>query len=190
MSAQTKKALLDAAVRLFAAKGYASTGIQELTEEAGVTKGALYHHFSGKEELLRLIHDEITAGVMDVLRPVAEAGFPPRERFRALMLAHVGAIESRGDAITVVLRERRYFSEENWNAIRAQRDLIEDVYVETIEAGQREGVFRDDVDARLMAYGVLGMLGWMGEWYRPGRTPIREIARMYTDTFLDGLGVG
>jgi AcrR family transcriptional regulator len=189
MSAQTQKALLDAALRLFAQKGYAMTSMQELADEADVTKGAFYHHFAGKEDLLKRIHDDITTSIIEVLRPIAEAGFPPRERFRALMLAHVGAIESKGDAIFIVLRELRSFSEGNWKAVRAQRGAVEAFYVDTIVAGQREGVFRTDVDARLMAFGVLGMLASMSEWYRPGKVPIRDIARMYTDTLLSGLAL-
>jgi AcrR family transcriptional regulator len=188
MSARTTKALLDAAVKLFAAQGYGMTSMQQLTDEAGVTKGALYHHFSGKEDLLRRIHDEITTGVLTVLRPVLEAGGPPVPTLKALIRAHVGAMHSMGDAIGVVARERRAFGPENWQAIRAQRKAVERPYVDTIEAGQRDGVFRTDVDARVMAYGVLGMLGSIAEWYRPnGEVPIQDIARMYGETVVAGL---
>jgi len=49
--------LLDASKRLFAAEGYAATSLETVAEEAGVTKGALYHHFKGKRELFAAVYD-------------------------------------------------------------------------------------------------------------------------------------
>lgn len=56
---ETRKALVDAARGLFAAKGYHNVGIREFAAEAGVTRGALYHHFEGKEELFVAVMEDI-----------------------------------------------------------------------------------------------------------------------------------
>jgi len=58
-SQKTKGALLGAARRLFATRGYAGTSLDEVVRAARVTKGALYHHFSGKEELLTEVLNEL-----------------------------------------------------------------------------------------------------------------------------------
>ena len=55
----TREALVDAARRLFGERGFNSTSLDEIVKEAGVTKGALYHHFSDKEELFKAVAESI-----------------------------------------------------------------------------------------------------------------------------------
>jgi len=56
--AQTRERLLDAASKVFARKGFAATSLDEVAEEAGVTKGAVYSNFDSKEDLVRAVLDE------------------------------------------------------------------------------------------------------------------------------------
>ena len=73
----TRAALLDAARRLFAERGYAAVGTEEIVRSAGVTRGALYHHFDGKRELLAAVYEqmeeEIAARLGDSVTPGAGA---------------------------------------------------------------------------------------------------------------------
>ena len=55
----TRTALIDAGRRLFAERGYAGVGTEQIVREAGVTRGALYHHFAGKRELLAAVYEQI-----------------------------------------------------------------------------------------------------------------------------------
>lgn len=58
-SETTRRALLDSARALFADRGFAHTGREEIVGRAGVTRGALYHHFRGKEDLFRAVFEEM-----------------------------------------------------------------------------------------------------------------------------------
>jgi len=85
-SEQTQAALIAAARRLFAERGYSAVGTEEIVREAGVTRGALYHHFAGKRELMLAVYEQLEselaqeladsvtpgAGVLDTLRAGAE----------------------------------------------------------------------------------------------------------------------
>lgn len=61
----TRSALLEAAATLFGQQGYAGTSVEEIVAAAGVTKGALYHHFSDKETLFRIVFERIQQEVSD-----------------------------------------------------------------------------------------------------------------------------
>jgi AcrR family transcriptional regulator len=72
-SAATRGALLQAARELFAKDGYAATGRESIVERAGVTRGALYHHFADKEGLFRAVFEELEAEVMATVAEAAMA---------------------------------------------------------------------------------------------------------------------
>ena len=64
-SESTRAALLAAGRRLFGERGYAAVGTEEIVREAGVTRGALYHHFPGKRELLAAVYEQIEQEVAE-----------------------------------------------------------------------------------------------------------------------------
>jgi AcrR family transcriptional regulator len=61
----TRRALLDAARALFGERGYAATSLDEVVQAANVTKGALYHHFEGKQELFGAVYEEVKREVSE-----------------------------------------------------------------------------------------------------------------------------
>jgi len=79
-SAATRQALVDAARPLFAAKGYAAVGTDEIARAAGVTRGALYHQFAGKEELFAAVFEQVEGEVTDRMaaRLLADGSDPAR----------------------------------------------------------------------------------------------------------------
>jgi len=66
-SETTRAALIAAGRRLFAARGYAAVGTEEIVREAGVTRGALYHHFAGKRELFAAVYEQIESEITEQL---------------------------------------------------------------------------------------------------------------------------
>jgi AcrR family transcriptional regulator len=67
----TRRAVLAAARSFFGRKGYAQTSVDEIAAEARVTKGAVYHHFAGKEALFRAVHAEVEAEAQAQAREAA-----------------------------------------------------------------------------------------------------------------------
>jgi AcrR family transcriptional regulator len=90
-SASTRRALIEAARELFARDGYAATGREAIVERAGVTRGALYHHFADKEGLFRAVFEQIEAEVMAKAAEAAVATSPgdPLGQLRAGSLAYL-----------------------------------------------------------------------------------------------------
>jgi AcrR family transcriptional regulator len=73
-AAETREALVSAARELFGKNGYAATSTEEIVERAGVTKGALYHHFADKVALFRAVFEQVQLEVSDAA--VAEFNQP------------------------------------------------------------------------------------------------------------------
>jgi AcrR family transcriptional regulator len=88
--AETTERLVAAARRAFAEQGYAAASMDELCGEAGLTRGALYHHFGGKEGLLEAVVRQIHAEVNDRLDAVFDAADDPWTGFRACCAAYLG----------------------------------------------------------------------------------------------------
>jgi AcrR family transcriptional regulator len=76
--AATRGALLDAARSLFAEKGYHGTAAEEIVRRAGLTRGALYHHFEDKKDLFRAVVDEMEGEIDEEIEAAerAESGLP------------------------------------------------------------------------------------------------------------------
>jgi AcrR family transcriptional regulator len=65
---ETRRALLDAAREVFTSNGYQATRTEEIVQRAGLTRGALYHHFRDKEDLFRAVYEEVAGEVDHQLR--------------------------------------------------------------------------------------------------------------------------
>lgn len=79
-SESTRTALVDSAVELFTKRGYAGTSLEEIAKRARVTKGALYHHFSGKQALFEASFDSVERHVHSRLRKAMDDSGPPWDR--------------------------------------------------------------------------------------------------------------
>jgi AcrR family transcriptional regulator len=87
----TRRAVLDAARSLFGRKGYAQTSVEEIADAARVTKGAVYHHFAGKEALFRAVHAEVEAEAQARTVEAGNPEQPPIDQIVAMMNAYLDA---------------------------------------------------------------------------------------------------
>jgi len=92
-SESTRSALVDSAVVLFTKRGYSSTSLDEVAKRARVTKGALYHHFSGKQALFEAAFDAVEAQVFDRLGKIMDGPEPPWERALSGLRAFIKACQ-------------------------------------------------------------------------------------------------
>jgi len=90
-SEATTAALVGAARELFASDGYAATSLDAVVSKAGVTKGALYHHFAGKRELFAAV---FAAVQRELLEKVAEAGARQRDPWRSFEAGCIAFVEA------------------------------------------------------------------------------------------------
>jgi AcrR family transcriptional regulator len=90
-TAATRAALLAAARELFARDGFAATGREAIVTKAGVTRGALYHHFATKQALFRAVFEQLEAEVMSQVARAASHASSPFEMLRTGAIAYLDA---------------------------------------------------------------------------------------------------
>src|SRR6188768_2162586 len=89
MMEETRGKLIQAARKAFAGKGYAAASMDDLTKEAGLTRGALYHNFGDKKGLLQAVIDQIDAEMLVRQRKAGEGAETPWLGFLAEGVAYI-----------------------------------------------------------------------------------------------------
>jgi AcrR family transcriptional regulator len=139
-SAATRTALIAAARPLFAARGYAGVGTEELVRAAGVTRGALYHQFAGKEELFAAVFEQLEAEVAERLGALLapEGDVDPLEALRAGVGAWLDAVEDPEIQRIVLLDAPAVLGWERWRevALRYAGGMVGAVLRAAMDAGQ------------------------------------------------------
>jgi AcrR family transcriptional regulator len=180
------KELLHISAELFAAQGYRTTTLQDIADQFGVLKGSLYHYIRSKDDLLfEIVHSVATQG-LENLRELATLDTEPATRLRSVVRGHVLYLVDHLTETTVLLHEIDQLSPERRRQIPTGEYMS--VLTGLIEDGQRVGVVKPEIDARLATLALLGAVNWVYRWYRPegGRSPV-EIADQYADTLVGGL---
>lgn len=95
-SEQTRRALVDAARSLFVERGFDGTPTPAIVERAGLTRGALYHHFADKRELFRAVAEEESAAVAAEIEASAPADLDPAEALRRGSISYLDAMAHPG----------------------------------------------------------------------------------------------
>lgn len=169
--------LMAAATRLFAERGYDRTSVQEIVEAAGVTKGALYHYFGSKDDLLHEIYGRLLRLQQERLDRVADSGSGVEERVRAAAAdVVVTTIENLDDAM-IFFRSMHQLSDEKQKQVRAERRRYHERFRALVEEGQRAGVFTDETPADLVVDYHFGSVHHLSSWYRPdGRLTPQQVA--------------
>lgn len=179
-----RRGLLDAAVAVFNESGYDATSVAALAARLGLSKAALYHHFSSKEEILETALGEALDGLEGVLTETDAVR--PGDRLAAVLQGAVGVLVAHLPSVTLLLRVRGN-SEVERRALERRRAFDQAVTAIVREA-QHEGAVRADVDASVATRLLFGMVNSLVEWYRPGGPEDAEaLARDVLTVALDGL---
>jgi AcrR family transcriptional regulator len=137
-SQATREALVGAARRLFAKRGYAGVGTEEIVRAAGLTRGALYHHFGGKRELLAAVYERIEGELSERIASGALGASNPLEAMRAGTEMFLDACLEPEVQRIVLLDAPAVLGWERWREIAAEHGLglIEATLQAAMEAGE------------------------------------------------------
>jgi AcrR family transcriptional regulator len=185
----TRRTLLDTARRLFTRDGFQATRTEEIVQQAGLTRGALYHHFRDKEDLFRAVHEEVLGEVAPSLwRRSADRTASAWSLFRANTEIYLDAASSNEAYRQIVLIDGPAVL--GWQHLTERGDgptqKIADYLRDAVDEGVLEPQPIEPLAHLLSALGV-GSAMYVAHADDPGEAR-REINRCY-ERFLSGLGV-
>ncbi|HCA87115.1 MAG TPA: TetR family transcriptional regulator [Streptomyces sp.] len=180
--------LLAAATRLFADRGYDRTSVQEIVEAAGVTKGALYHYFGSKDDLLHEIYGRVLRLQQERLDALAGSDAPVEQRLREAAADVVVTTLEHLDDTVIFFRSMHQLSPEKHKQVRSERRRYHERFRALIEEGQQTGVFSTDTPADLVVDYHFGSVHHLATWYRPeGPLTQQQVADHLADLLLRAL---
>jgi AcrR family transcriptional regulator len=182
------ESVLRGAVKVFNERGYDGTSMEDLSRELGITKSAIYHHVTSKEELLRLAVNRALDGLFMLLDEVALVEGPAMTRLEELARRSVLLLVAELPFVTLLLRVRGNTRAER--AALARRREFDAAVASLVTQARDEGDLRPDVDPALVARLLYGTINSLVEWYRPreGGRP-GDLAESVVAVAFDGLRV-
>jgi TetR/AcrR family transcriptional regulator, fatty acid metabolism regulator protein len=188
-AADKREAILRAAIKVFAQKGYFNSKVADVAKEAGIADGTVYLYFKSKDEILHSVFDrameEFIAEGKREITEIEEAG-KRLERIAQLHLEKLGADRDLAIVFQVELRGSTKFMEEfSGGGFAEYLDIIR----QTIAEGQKTGVFRSDVKpitAAKILYGALDEM--VTNWILSKRKyPLAPMADEVLKVFFGGI---
>ena len=181
-----------AAAQVICEKGYDATSMNEIAEAAGITKAGLYHHISGKRNLLfQIMNFGLDALEEEVIVP-ARAISDAEQRLRTIISSHAQLITSRStpqgnNPVTIVVDEVAGLTPGQRRKINQRKRAYVDLIRDTLKQLQENGKLTE-VDVTAAAFSLVGMILWLSRWYNPaGRLTPEQVSEEVTKIALGGL---
>jgi len=187
--ADKREAILRAAIGVFAHNGYFNSKVADIAKEAGVADGTVYLYFKSKEEILHSIFDRSVEEAIAEARKQLNLISDPKEKLRRIALLHLERLGSDRDLAVVFqveLRGSTKFMEEFSKAGFAEYLAL---IRTTIEEGQHAGIFRPELNAKVVSKILFGALDEMAtNWILSKRRyKLPPMADQVLDIFLNGV---
>jgi TetR/AcrR family fatty acid metabolism transcriptional regulator len=161
-----RRLILDAAVLVFARRGFHSCRVSDVADEAGVAYGLVYHYFASKEEILDTLFVERWQLMLDAIEAIDARDAPAREKLELVASFIIDSYRHSPDVMKVIIvevtRAANSFGREHLEHIRTAYDRIAVI----VDGARSEGAFKADISPQFAAmcfYGAIEQLlsGWI-----------------------------
>lgn len=159
--------MLEVAARLFKERGYRGATLQDVADEIGLTRTAIYHYFSSKEQLLYRILEEALKDAVARFEKIASSDVPPEQKMHRLVQEYVSLVIQYGPSWWVLLSDgeqnlppRQY--RRLHRLMRQQDSTLQEIFREGVESGKFA-----PLNPKIAVFAVAGMCNWLARWYDP-----------------------
>lgn len=186
----TRQRILEAAARMFRAKGYSGARLTEIAKLAGIQVGSLYYHFRSREALVAevmAIGLAQTVAAYERALDALPAEADSATRIRTAVETHVLQLIEPGDFPGAMLKLAGEVPPDLRDLHRAGERAYGRMWQKLLEQAHAAGVIRSDANISVLRLLILGAMNWSIEWYRPGAGPAPAVARQCSNFVLHGL---
>jgi TetR/AcrR family fatty acid metabolism transcriptional regulator len=187
-----RRAILDAAVRVFARQGFHGTRVADIADEAGVAYGLVYHYFKSKDEVLNTLFGDRWSVLLQAIREVDATRDSARDKLYAIASFIVDSYRHDPELMKVIIvevtRAANSFGRTHLGEIRQAYDLIADI----VRKEQDAGALRDAVQPEFAAMAFYGAIeqvltGWIFGLLDEGDEAYDQAKRSIVETVVGGL---
>jgi AcrR family transcriptional regulator len=183
-----KQEIIDAAAQIFAQRGYAGVGVQELCREVDLGKGALYYYIGSKENLLVEIQDRVLGPLLELAVEIQAQDAAPLVKMRLLSQLLLDIILDRLDHIWVYEHDYRLLTGENRKRFKQRRREFEDILTASLKGAAESGLLQID-DLKLAMYQFLNLHNHTYQWARElMKWSASDLSTVYFRTLMLGFG--
>ena len=157
--------ILDAAIKVFAERGFHSATVAEIARAAGVADGTIYLYFKGKDDLLLRLFDEKMTELLAEVKAVAQERTAP-DKLRRFIQLHLALVERNPDLASVLIVELRQSAQFLKAADRQKLAAYVDLIADVVRSGQESGELDRNISPSTVKRAVFGALdelalGWL-----------------------------
>jgi AcrR family transcriptional regulator len=176
-----REQLVEAAARVFNAKGYEAASLREICEAAGILPGSMYYHFRSKEDLYVNVHADGFREVNEAMDRALKGKTDPWTRLEAAVAAHLGELVKHSDVAGFTGASLFHPAPQALQRrLNRDRNPYENRFRQLIAALQ----LPPEIDPTLLRLNLLGAMNWTRIWYRPGRLAPAQIAHHLVQKLL------
>lgn len=190
----TRATLLKVSLHLFSTKGYAATSIDDISEAAKVTRGALYHHFTNKADLYNTLIEEVSASGANIVQQAVQEGGTFLEILKRIFIRQLIFIEENKEARAVM--ELALFKTGTHSELKAGKKkqieagkMLIDSIAQAMKIGIQNGELRKDVKPAMLARSFIAFQnGVIQLWLAsPSEFSLKETSNTFADIFIAGI---
>lgn len=183
-----KRSLYEAARTLFWENGFAETSVQEIVDKAKLTKGAFYHYFKAKDDLLRVMYDRSLARLLPRLQAISEQQLSCAEVLTLFLEEMVEVIIAYRFEVALFWEQQRRLPASMFSDNAARRQDLQDALVSILHRGLANREFRNIPNPSITAMGLIGMCQFTQYWFKEGGAmSARAIGRYFADSLIRGI---
>ena len=175
------------AAEIFARKGFAETALQDIADASGIKREALYYHFKDKAEILYSIISPASVVLRENLALILASAMPTPGKLRAAIANHLRQFNPNYLEMVVAYRAL-LLRQAEFTELRKTWKQYESLWLELLRQAQRGGDIDPTLDAKVLAFSILGMCNSLSSWYDPeGEQPLDAIIETHFRVLWNGL---
>jgi AcrR family transcriptional regulator len=187
-----RRMILDAAIRVFAERGFHHCRVSDVADEAGVAYGLVYHYFGSKEEILNQVFSERWQLMLDAIAEIDRQEIPARDKLYLVASFIIDSYHHEPDLMKVIIvevtRAANTFGRDHLEKIREAYGMIASI----VESARADGSFKEDISADFAAmcfYGAIEQLlsGWIFGYLPTTDEEFERAKSLVVETICGGL---